>query len=235
MSQSSLRIIHRDELPLGGFAGIVETHMVKNPSIWKDAAKRQDISHGLGDFIYLANGYFKPNDGAPIHPHNDVDIVSFIVSGAVGHKGTLGDGEVIEGPGVQVQRAGTGMQHAEFSLNDTQADIIQIWFLPPEIGLEPAYRNFKLEPGKMTTVLGGQGDDTFHSNMCCKVGFVAKNHTVQCHSPFIALITQGHAQANGVVVKEGDLIEGEQLTLSSDESFGLVLIHRVAHHSEISH
>lgn len=224
MNNTPLRIIHREDLPLGGFAGIVETRMAMSPTIWKDAASREDISHGLGDFIYLASGYFKPHDVAPIHPHNDVDIVSVILSGAVGHKGTLGDGTVIEGPGVQVQRAGTGMQHAEFSLSDNQADIIQIWFRPPQNGLEPAYQNFTLNEGKLTTVLGGGDDDTFNSTMTCQVGSVSKGSTIHTEQPFVAMITKGTAVANGNPVKEGDLIEGESLHLSSEEDFGLVLI-----------
>lgn len=224
MNTTPLRIIHREDLPLGGFAGIVETRMAMSPAIWQDAAGREDISHGLGDFIYLASGYFKPHDGAPIHPHNDVDIVSVILSGAVGHKGTLGDGTVIEGPGVQVQRAGTGMQHAEFSLSDSQADIIQIWFRPPQNGLEPAYQNFTLNKGELTTVLGGSNNDTFDSTMTCQVGFISKGNTVRTDQPFVAMITKGAAVANGKPVKEGDLIEGESLHLSSEEDFGLVLI-----------
>jgi len=224
MRNESLRIIHREDLPRGGFAGIVETRMAMSPAIWKEAGQRKEISHGLGDFIYLASGYFKPNDGAPIHPHNDVDIVSVILSGAVGHKGTLGDGTVIKGPGVQVQRSGTGMQHAEFSLSDSKADIIQIWFRPPHEGLTPAYQNFKLQPGQLDTVLGGKKDDTFDSNMTCQVGFVSKEKTITSDKPFVAMITQGSAMANGIAVKEGDLIEGEVLELSSNEDFGLVLI-----------
>jgi len=224
MSNKSLRIIHREDLPVGGFAGIIETHMAKSPMIWRDAGQRQDISHGLGDFIYLASGHFKPNDGAPIHPHNDVDIVSVILSGAVGHKGTLGDGTEIKGPGVQVQRAGTGMQHAEFNLNDTNAEIIQIWFLPPQNGLAPAYQNFKLKEGELTTVLGGKSKDTFHSNMTAQVGFISKGQSVSANQPFVAMITQGSAVANGISVKAGDLIEGEEMDLSSDEDFGLVLL-----------
>ncbi len=224
MSNKTLRIIHREDLPVGGFAGIVETHMAKSPLVWNEAAQRQDISHGLGDFIYLASGHFKPNDGAPIHPHNDVDIVSVILNGAVGHKGTLGDGTVIEGPGVQVQRAGTGMQHAEFNMNDTDSEIIQIWFLPPAIGLKPEYQNFTLKDGELTTVLGGQDDQTFHSNMTVQVGFISKGYTVSADQPFVAMITRGSALANDTPVKAGDLIEGEVLELYSDEDFGLVLI-----------
>lgn len=226
MSNKTLRIIHREDLPLGGFAGIVETRMAMNPTIWREAAQRSEISHGLGDFIYLASGYFKPNDGAPIHPHNDVDIVSVILNGAVGHKGTLGDGTVIEGPGVQVQRAGTGMQHAEFSLSDTKADIIQIWFKPPETGLKPSYRNFILKKHELTTVLGGNSNNTFNSKMTCQVGFVSKGQIINSSQAFVAMITRGTAVANGLKVTEGDLIEGEELALSSEEDFGLVLIQK---------
>jgi len=109
MEKSDLRVIHYDDLPLGGFAGIVEKRMALNSDQWPDTKDRTDISHGLDDFIYLASGYFKPNEDVPIHPHKDVDIVSIILTGNVGHKGTLGDGTVIHSPGLQVQRAGSGM------------------------------------------------------------------------------------------------------------------------------
>jgi len=218
------RVIHRNDLPLGGFAGIVETQMVMSPQLWPDAAHRNDISHGLGDFLYLSNGYFKPNDGAPIHPHNDVDIVTVVLDGAVGHKGTLGDGSVIEAPGAQVQRAGLGMQHSEFSLNNSKANFIQIWFRPPEAGLTPSYKNFQLIAGELTTVLGGSDGDTFHSNMVCRVGYIPKGQSLQTDYAFIVMIFQGSATVNGVVVKSGDLIEGESLDLITDEDVGLVLI-----------
>jgi len=218
------RTINRNDLPLGGFAGIVETQMVLSPLVWPDASHRNDISHGLGDFIYLSSGYFKPNDGAPIHPHSDVDIVSVILSGEVGHKGTLGDGTAIKGPGVQVQRAGTGMQHSEFSLHDSQADFVQIWIRPPEVGLTPNYQSFQLREDELTTVLGGRDGDTFHSNMVCRVGFVPEGESVQTDQPFVAMIFQGSAAANGKAVRAGDLIEGEELNLSSDEKFGLILL-----------
>jgi len=220
-----IRVIHRNDLPLGGFSGIVETKMVMSPLIWPDASQRIDISHGLGDFIYLSSGYFKPNDGAPIHPHQEVDIVTVVIKGAVGHKGTLGEGSVIEGPGVQVQRAGTGMQHSEFSLNNAQADFIQIWFSPPEVGLTPDYQNFQLKEDELTTVLGNKGGDSFHSNMVCRVGFISKDQSIQIDRSFVAMIFQGSATANDMLVKAGDLIEGDELELSSDDEFGLVLIH----------
>ncbi|WP_022952430.1 pirin family protein [Leucothrix mucor] len=218
------RVIHYDDLPQSGFAGITERHMVQNPDLWPRSRGRTDISHGLGDFIYLALGQFLPNDGAPLHPHHDVDIVSVVFSGSVGHKGTLGDGTAIHAPEVQVQRAGTGMQHSEFNLRDTAADFAQIWFKPPQNGLEPAYKNFKIDDNGLTTVLGGE-DGSFNSNMVCKVGYLAVGKSVAVPQPFIVLITQGDATANGVPVAKGDLIEGSSLELTAGPDLGLALIY----------
>lgn len=225
----NIRIIAKDTLPVGGFAGIVETRMVMSPNIWRGVAIRDDISHGLGDFIYLANGYFQPNDGAPIHPHQDVDIVSIILNGEVGHKGTLGDGTTIKGGGIQVQRAGTGMQHAEFSLTDEAAGIIQVWFLPPEKGLEPAYQNFDLPAGEITTVLGGE--NTFNSTMRCRVGELTAGKSLSFADDAIVLLTNGEAtihneMAESTAVKKDDLIEGNQFTLTTDSGCHLVIIER---------
>lgn len=224
MHTNNTRIIHRDDLPLGGFAGIIETRMVQNPKLWKDAANRTDISHGLGDFLYLATGHFKPNDGASLHPHRNVDIVSFISKGAVGHEGSMGHGTKIEGPGVQVQRAGTGIQHAEFNLNDEKSELVQIWFAPPEKGLEPGYQDFKLEPGKLTTVLGGNDQHTFDNTMTVQIGLLEEGDTATSKHPFIAFLNEGEATANGIPVKSGDLIEGDTLEFVARTPSSLVLI-----------
>lgn len=223
MTNKQTNIIHRDDLPLGGFAGIVETRMVMNPRAFRDATARQDISHGLGDFIFLATGYYKPNDGAPMHPHRDVDIISFIPSGEIGHEGTIGHGTTIKGPGVQVQRAGTGLEHAEFSLNNERADLVQIWFSPPERGLEPEYQDIKLESGKLTTVLGGS-DCTFDNEMTCQIGLLEPGQTAETRHRFIAFISEGEAVANGRPVREGDVVEGDALALSTETGCQLVLI-----------
>jgi hypothetical protein len=73
--KNDMRIIHVSDLPLGGFAGIVEKQVVISHKLKKSANLRTDISLGLGGLIYLSTGHFKPNDGAPLHPHDNVDIV----------------------------------------------------------------------------------------------------------------------------------------------------------------
>ncbi len=221
MSKISTRI-SVDDLPLGGFAGIVETQMVISPKIMPSAASRTDISHGLGSFIYLSTGYFKANDGAPIHPHENVDIVTLILSGKLAHKGTLGDGTIIDAPGVQVQRAGTGMQHAEFNPENTQAEFVQMWFLPPQNGLTPAYQDIPLKANHLQSVLGGY--ENFDNQMHCQIGVLKKNTQLNFDEPFIAFITQGKATINEEVVTKGDLIQGDNFNLQVIKELGLVII-----------
>ncbi|KHD08953.1 Pirin-like protein [Candidatus Thiomargarita nelsonii] len=225
MKKNRLRVVHIDDLPLGGFAGIVEKQMVLSSQLMPGALDRKDISHGFGDFVYLSTGYFKPNDGAPLHPHENVDIVTVVLSGNLAHAGTLGDGSVIHAPAVQVQRAGTGMRHSEINPDDSKADFVQIWFIPPEQGLAPDYQNISLEGGRLTTVLGGDCAECFDNKMTCKVGNIPANNSLECNQQFIALITEGNATANGFSVSKGDLLEGDSLHIEAISKLGMVLIH----------
>lgn len=220
--QKELNIIRYDDLPMGGFAGVVEKQMVMNKEIWPQSEGR-GISNGLGDFIYLAMGYFKPNDGAPVHPHEDVDIVSFIYSGEIGHKGSLGDGTKITAPGVQVQRAGSGMTHAEFSVTDKKAEIAQMWFKPPKNGLRPEYKEFKIEGTGLMTVHGGD-ESTFDSNMVCKIGFIDSETEIFIEGEGIAIVFDGEVSIEGNTLKERDLAEGVDMNLRSMTKTGLIVI-----------
>ena len=224
MTKDKTRIIHYKDLPLGGFAGVVEKQMVLHPVHWPAQKARKDISHGLGDFIYLAMGYLKPQDGAPLHPHKNVDIVSVVLSGSLSHEGSLGHGTVIQALGVQVQRAGSGMRHAEFNKTDANTEIVQIWFQPPVADLEPAYQNFNLQDGALTTVLGGNDGNSFNNNMTCQVGYVPSESTLRQDQRVIVLITEGQGFANDLAVNKGDLIEAEGLQLFTRSKVGLVLI-----------
>ena len=224
MKKHQLRVVHRDDIPQGGFAGIVEKQMVISSKLMPGAANRKDISHGFDDFIYLSTGHFKPHDGAPLHPHDNVDIVTVVLSGSIAHAGTLGDGTVIHAPSVQVQRAGTGMRHSEMNPGDSKAEFVQIWFLPPRQGLIPDYQNITLDKGKLTTLLGGDCADCFDNKMACKAGDIPAGGSLDCDQQFVALITEGEATANGIRVSKGDLLEGNVLHIEAISNLGMVLI-----------
>ncbi len=86
--------------------------------------------------------------GFPTHPHRDMEIVTYVVSGAIAHRDSLGNTEVIGANGVQRFSAGTGITHSEFNASQTEPlHILQIWLLPDTEGLPPSYEQ-KLFPAE---------------------------------------------------------------------------------------
>jgi len=94
-----------------------------------------------------------PSGGFPTHPHRDMEIVTYVISGSLAHKDSLGNTETIGAHGVQRFSAGTGIAHSEFNPSQTDpTHLLQIWLFPEELGLTPTYEQKvfapETQPGK---------------------------------------------------------------------------------------
>lgn len=80
-----------------------------------------------------------PGGGFPQHPHRDMEIITYMLSGALAHRDSMGNGAVIHPGEVQYMNAGTGILHSEFNAHDGETRLLQIWIKPPQPGLPPSY------------------------------------------------------------------------------------------------
>ena len=104
-----------------------------------------------------------PKNGFPLHPHADMEIITYVRQGAITHQDSLGNKGRTEAGDVQVMSAGTGIRHAEYNLEPEVTKIFQIWIIPTERGGAPSW-GAKAFPksdraGRFVTLASGRGPD----------------------------------------------------------------------------
>jgi len=157
-----------------------------------------------------------PGGGFPTHPHRDMEIITYVLQGALEHKDSLGTGSIIRPGDGQRMSAGRGIRHSEANASETDAvHLLQIWIMPSKAGIEPSYEQ-KAFPevekrGKLRVIAspdGREGSVSIHQDAGLYVSLLSPGkqvlHELKPGRYAWLQVAKGIIELNGKVLKQGD-------------------------------
>jgi redox-sensitive bicupin YhaK (pirin superfamily) len=215
-------------------------------------ADYHDPAHmGVGNLRVINEDRILPGTGFGTHGHRDMEIVSYVLEGALAHQDSMGNGKpggahagVIRPGDVQRMSAGTGVLHSEFNHSHEQAThFLQIWILPRHRGIEPGYeqKHFDADSkrGRLRLIAspdGADGSVTIHADASIRAGLFDGDEAAQMSlapgRPVYVHLARGALTVNGRRLAAGDamtLRDEPQLTLSQGDG-AEVLVFDLAPH-----
>lgn len=181
------------------------------------------------------------NSGFPPHPHRDMEIITYVRSGAITHKDSMGNEGRTSAGDVQVMSAGTGVRHAEYNLEPETTRLFQIWIIPDKAGGEPSW-GAKPFPkgdrsGRFVTLASGFEEDADEGALPIRATARVLGATVKAAESLTYEIAegrhvylvaaQGRIDINGVDfdARDGAAISGGQtITITAKEDAEIVLV-----------
>jgi hypothetical protein len=179
-----------------------------------------------------------PGAGFPTHPHSDMEIISYVLDGAVAHKDTMGTAATIRPGEVQRMSAGTGIRHSEYNDSKSEpAHFLQIWIEPEKDGITPSYEQRAFsdaeKSGKWRLVGSRDGRDgsvTIHQDVDLYATLLsdgdALDFTLGANRNGWLQVARGRVRVNGETLKEGDgasFTPGTRIDLVADADAEMLL------------
>lgn len=173
---------------------------------------------GVGNLRVINEDRIAPGTGFGTHGHRDMEIVSYVLDGALGHKDSMGNGTEIVPGDVQRMSAGTGVQHSEFNHAKGQTThFLQIWIIPDERGIKPGYEQKHFDAaakrGKLALVAsrdGREGSVTVHADAALRAGLFDGDERAELkldpsRHTYVHVV-RGSLQVNGQAAQAGDAV-----------------------------
>ena len=184
---------------------------------------------GWGNLRVWNDDEIPAGEGFPPHPHADMEIITYVLQGALEHRDSLGNGSVIKPGDIQYMSAGTGVTHSEFNASPTDSvHLYQIWMFPEKQGLKPTYdqKNFTEaeKRGKLRLLAspdGREGSVRMRQNNELYATALGKGdsvkHQLKPDRHAYVQVARGSVKLNGK-----ELVEGDGAAISAEKFVELV-------------
>jgi redox-sensitive bicupin YhaK (pirin superfamily) len=165
-------------------------------------------------FIRVINeDYIQPAGGFGMHSHHDMEIITYLISGALQHHDSMGNGSIIKPGDVQRMSAGSGVRHSEFNASDKEElHLLQIWILPEKKGITPSYEQKQIPQIRNQLILIGapeaaQQSVQIHQNIELYVGYFDQGESISYpidqHNVWLQVM-KGEISVNECILHAGD-------------------------------
>lgn len=174
---------------------------------------------GFGPLLVINEDQVAPGMGFGTHGHRDMEIISYVLEGALEHKDSIGTGSVLHYGDVQRMSAGSGVRHSEFNGSKQEpVHFLQIWIVPNVKGIPPSYEEKHFAPdtklGQLRLVASSDGRDgsvLIHQDAAIFAAILNGNHQVEHafangRTGYVHVI-RGRVLVNGQVLKGGDALK----------------------------
>lgn len=202
-------------------------------------ANYYDPAHmGFRALRVINEDWVQPGNGFGTHPHRDMEIITYVLEGALEHKDSMGNGSIISPGDVQRMSAGTGITHSEYNPSRSEpVHLLQIWLLPREKGLTPSYEQRTFTPdekrGTWRLIAAPDGRDgavTIHQDVDLFATILETGERVtyrlQPTRHAWLQVIRGPLRANGLSLQAGDgaaVSDEERLDIDAGETAELLL------------
>jgi quercetin 2,3-dioxygenase len=193
----------------------------------------------FGKLRVINDDIVKAGHGFDMHPHDNMEIITFVRSGAISHKDSAGnEGRTVAGD-VQVMSAGSGIKHSEFNLEEEDTNLYQIWIFPRERDVDPRWETTAFSKRQTKEILPllvsgrkedeGKGALFIHQDASIYGGQMAAGQdiTQPIQDQAYMLISKGEVEVDGQLARKGDGIEITQqksVTLKALDNSEVILI-----------
>jgi redox-sensitive bicupin YhaK (pirin superfamily) len=174
---------------------------------------------GVGPLLVINEDRVAPGAGFGTHGHRDMEIISYVLDGALEHKDSMGTGSVLHYGDVQRMSAGSGVRHSEFNGSQTEpVHFLQIWIQPNAKGIAPSYeeKHFAAEEkqGKLRLIASGDGREgsvLIHQDASLYAAILNGGerieHALQAGRLGYVHVIRGRVEVNGVALQGGDAVK----------------------------
>jgi len=193
---------------------------------------------GFRSLRVINEDWVAPNGGFPTHPHRDMEIITYVLSGKLEHKDSLGTGSVILPGDGQRMTAGRGIRHSEFNPSAAEkTHLLQIWILPDKQGYEPGYEQKSFpeaeKRGHLRLIASGDGAEgsvKIHQDAKLFVTLLAPGeevrHALDAKRHAWLQVARGEVELNGQKLQQGDgaaINNEKELTLKATQDAEVLL------------